>query len=100
MQRLHEVKLNSCSLTSLISVLLVFVQLCIAEPMHHHEDHEEHRDCAMCMAATVPFDIVLNFELPLTIGEFTEDVNTCISVLINSDIPSTKSRSPPFCRSV
>jgi hypothetical protein len=76
------------------SMYLSFVFL-IVEPVHHHEDNENHYDCTFCLIACLPVENVSPFVLPAFNG-ITAELSTIPQPLYLPNAPVIfNSRAPP-----
>jgi hypothetical protein len=80
--------------SSLLILSWVFLFI-VVEPAHHHDDHESHHDCGICLIAGQPIEFVIHFVLP------TAENFSCESIVISQNPYASKcpvlytSRSPP-----
>lgn len=89
---MKRLALKWISFLLILSWVFLFI---IVEPAHHHDDHESHHDCGICLIAGQAIEIRIHFVL------LTAENLSCESIVISQNQYASKlpvlytSRSPP-----
>ena len=64
-------------------------------PIHHHDDHQEHNDCVVCVLAHQPVQPSVAFALPIVTVFRVIKLDLPSTILICQTPSTLQSRAPP-----
>ena len=81
-------------ISSLLILSWVFLFI-VVEPAHHHDDHECHHDCGICLVAGQPMEAAVHFSLQTTENLHCESILIPENQYVSTPHVLYTSRSPP-----
>ena len=80
---------------TILFVLFLGVYFDLLVPAHHHDDEQEHADCAICMVLVQPAEIAVTFCFLLFLSIILETVKSFPRFTSREHTSVYNSRAPP-----
>ena len=76
--------------------IYIAVLFLVIVPFHHHEDEQEHDDCAICLIAHMPAEVGITFVLSIIVILQIAKLVRPSAILLCHAPDSFQSRAPPL----